>query len=497
MSDMSATTLFDRFTASFGDADPLAALRDGLVGKDAVVQGPFGPKPMLYCDYTASGRALWQVERFVLEEVLPWYANSHTEASHCGARMTAMRRAAREVVARACGAGPEHAVIFCGSGATAGINRLVHLLGVSDAVSRGQRPLVLIGPYEHHSNILPWRESGAEVRILPEDPEGGPDRGALAEALTGAAPADGVRADGAGRLVIGAFSAASNVTGARTDVAAVTRQLRDAGAKVVWDYAAGGPYLPIAMTPEPGAEIDAIVTSPHKFAGGPASSGLLIVREDAVVTRRPSWPGGGTVKFVSHDGHDYSDALEAREEAGTPNVVGDIRTALAFCVKAAAGLERIAARGAVLRDRALAAFHDAPQIELLGEPGGDSLPILSFRVRDGDGRLVHHQFVTRLLSDLHGVQVRGGCACAGPYALDLLGIDAPEAEWMRQAILQGREDEKPGFVRMNLSYLLTDAEAARAIDAVLDVARRAPDLAAQYEVDADSAIFRPKPTLAA
>jgi len=482
MFDSSPITLFERFQASLGGADALETLRGGLIGKDARLPGPFGPKPVLYCDYTASGRALMQAERFVLEEVLPWYANSHTEASHCGARMTAMRRAARQIVARSCGAGSDHAVIFAGSGATAGINRLVHLFGIAAATARGERPLVLIGPYEHHSNILPWRESGAEVRQLPEAASGGPDLAALDKALAGAA----------GRLVVGAFSAASNVTGARTDVAAVTRRLRAAGAKSVWDYAAGGPYMPIAMDPAEGAEIDAIVLSPHKFVGGPASSGVLIVRHDAVVTERPSLPGGGTVKFVSPDGHDYSDCLEAREEAGTPNVIGDIRTALAFLIKEAAGLERIAARGASLRDRALAAFAAEPRIELLGQPGGDSLPILAFRIRDNDGRLVHHQFVTRLLSDLHGVQVRGGCACAGPYVHDLLGIDREASERMRGAILSGHETEKPGFVRMNLSYLLTDEEAGLAIDAVLDVAERAPLLLSSYEVDRACAIFRPK-----
>lgn len=488
MSHPAHTPPFDRFVATLAGPDPVARLREGLIGKDAEVPGPFGPKPLLYCDYTASGRALRPVEHFVMEEVLPWYANSHTEASHCGARMTAMRRAARSIVADACGAGPEHAVIFGGSGATAGLNRLVHLFGVADAAARGARPLVLIGPYEHHSNILPWRESGAEVILLPEDARGGPCRETLGATL------DAAR----GRLVVAAFSAASNVTGLLTDVAEVTRTLRAAGAKVVWDYAAGGPYLPIAMTPAPGAEIDAIVTSPHKFVGGPASSGVLIVRRDAVVTDRPSWPGGGTVTFVSPGGHDYSDALEAREEGGTPNVIGDIRAALAFLVKDAAGAGRIAARGAVLRRRARAAFAEEPRIELLGPEGGaDSLPILSFRVRDGAGGLVHHQFVTRLLSDLHGVQVRGGCACAGPYVHDLLGIGPEASERIRTAILDRNEAEKPGFVRMNLSYLLTDETAERAIGAVIDVARRAPELRAQYDMDPATAIFRPKCSAAA
>jgi selenocysteine lyase/cysteine desulfurase len=179
MSDSYPITIFDRFRAALAGEDPLCVLREGLIGKSSVVDGPFGPKPILYCDYTASGRALRQLEDIILEDVLPFYANSHTEASYCGARMTAMRRSARQVVAHACGAGPDHAVIFSGSGATAGLNRLVHLLGVSRAVSRGEDPLVLIGPYEHHSNILPWRESGASVERLPEGANGGPDLSAL------------------------------------------------------------------------------------------------------------------------------------------------------------------------------------------------------------------------------------------------------------------------------------------------------------------------------
>lgn len=483
MSDPAPLTALDRFQAGLSADDPLAALREGLIGKGAMVPGPFGPHPMLYCDYTASGRALRQVETFVMDEVLPWYANSHTEASYCGAKMTALRREARALVAQAVGAGPEHAVVFCGAGATAGLNRLPHLLGVAEAVRNGQRPLILLGPYEHHSNILPWRESGAEVMILPEDEaSGGPDADALEAAL----------AHGAGRLIVAAFSAASNVTGICADVAGLSRRLRAAGARVVWDYAAGGPYLPIAMTPAPGAEIDAIVMSPHKCLGGPGASGLLVIRRDAVASDRPTWPGGGTVAFVSPEGHEYATAIEAREEAGTPNVIGDLRAALALMVKAAVGTGTIAARGAALRDRALAVWSREPRIEILGNACTGSLPIVSFRVRDGRGGLVHHQLVTRMLSDLHGVQARGGCACAGPYVHNLLGIDAEASAAILAAIRAGLETDKPGFVRLNLSYLLTDAEADQVIAAVADTARRAADLAASYDVDAARAIFRPR-----
>ena len=374
-------------------------------------------------------------------------------------------------------------MIFAGSGATAGINRLVTLLGVTQAVRDGLRPAIFIGPYEHHSNILPWRESGAEVVEIPEAATGGPDLAALETALDAHKDAP---------LKIGAFSAASNVTGIVTDPAPLTRLLKRRGAKVVLDYAGGGPYLPIDMR----CGADAVVVSPHKFPGGPGASGVLIVRREAATADRPSWPGGGTVAFVSPWSHDYAAALEAREEAGTPNVVGDIRAALAFLVKEAAGEARIAAREAELCARALEAFRAHPRIDLLGSAAANDgrahrLPIFSFRVRDGAGGHVHQQLFTRMLSDVHGVQARGGCACAGPYAHRLLGIDRTESEALRAAIRSGRETEKPGWTRLNFSYLMDDATADFAIAAVLDLADRAPDLAPLYACDEATARFRP------
>lgn len=461
--------------------DTVAALQAGLVGQNARIEGPFGTKSLVYADYVASGRALMQIERFILEEVLPYYANSHTEASFCGGFMTRLRREARAAIGSCCGATREHAVIFAGSGATAGLNRLVKLLGVTDAVAAGKRARVIIGPYEHHSNILPWRESGAEMVEIAECADGGPDLAALDVAL--AVPAD---------LTVCAFSAASNVTGIITDVASVTRRIKAAGARAVWDYAGAGPYLPIAMTPAEGVEIDALVVSPHKFIGGPGASGVLIVRRDAVVTVKPSWPGGGTVKFVSPTGHDYSDNIEAREEAGTPNVVGDIRAALAFLVKDALGAEAMQARNAELARRAMAAWRGVDRLELLGSLDAQRLPIFSFRVRDGKGGHVHQQLVTRMLSDRFGIQARGGCACAGPYVHRLLGIGEEESEQMRAAIKAGEEMKKPGFIRLNFSVLLSEEKVKFILDSVARIAADAVQYVPQYDFDASRAIFFPR-----
>lgn len=472
---------FTRFQETLSSGDTLEYLRAGLIGHDVVINGPFGPKRMVYADYVASGRALRQIEDCVMNEFLPLYANSHTEASHVGSTMTTLRREAREIVRRSCGASDAHAVIFSGSGATHGINRLVHLFGLPELVKSNQRPVVLIGPYEHHSNILPWRESGAEVIEIPEGKAPGPCIKILEETLQ----------THAGRPIIASFSAASNITGILTDIAQITRLCKTAGARVVWDYAGGAPYLPIQMTPAPGVEIDAVTLSTHKFVGGPQASGVLLVRKDATRTEKPTLPGGGTVRFVSPSDHDYSGSIEAREEAGTPNVIGDLRTALCFLVKDAIGADTIAKRNAKACAAALSQWGPVSEIEILGQTDCARLPIFSFRIRDGQGGYVHQQLVTRMLSDIYGIQARGGCACAGPYVHRLLGIDDETSATMRASILAGDEIAKPGFVRLNFSYLADDADVDYIIQSVAELARTAQSHVAHYVADTATAIFRP------
>ena len=465
--------LLKRFRAALDCDEPVAAIAAGLIGQDVVFDGLFSSMPMVYADYVASGRPLRQVEEFISEHVLPCYANPHTEGSFCGGYSTRLRCEARQTIASLCGADERHAVIFGGAGATSALNRIVGLLGAAGPAARrsgvlpglaalfgargGSRPRVVIGPYEHHSNILPWRESGAEVIEIGESQAGGPDLEQLSAVL-----ADSKRVP----RVICAFSAASNITGIMTDVAAVTRIAKRAGALMVWDYAGGAPYLPIAMSPERGVEIDAVAISPHKFVGGPGASGVLIVRRDAVVSRRPQVSGGGTVKFVSSSVHDYLDRIEEREEAGTPNYLGDVRAALAFLVKDAIGWDHIRWRNAELARRAIAAWKCVERLELLGSLEAPRLPIFSFLVRDPRGGYVHPQLVTRILSDRFGIQARGGCACAGPYAHRLLHIDPAASARLRREILAGHEENKPGFTRVNLSVLMPENEVRFILESV-------------------------------
>ncbi|MDF0596264.1 aminotransferase class V-fold PLP-dependent enzyme [Psychromarinibacter halotolerans] len=472
-----------RFLKSVADhPDPIPDLRAGVIGDGVLFDAGFGPQSLLYADYTASGRALRQVESFMAEQVLPFYANTHTEASFCGGVMTRLREAGRAEVARLTGAGPDCHVIFTGSGATGGLNRIVAGLDLAARAARGERVAVLTGPYEHHSNILPWRESGVEVIEIPEAATGGPDMAALQDALARVAGYD---------LVIGTFAAASNVTGILTDTDAVTRVLKAAGAVAVWDYAAAAPYIPIDMSSGDAAK-DAIVFSPHKFPGGPGATGILVLRDGIGWRETPTAPGGGSVRFVSPWDHLYSTRIEAREEAGTPNVVGDIRAALALLVKDAVGCDRIAERDEAFRLRALEAWSKVPEIEILGQrAGARALPVFSFRVRDGKGGLVHHQLFTRMLSDMYGIQVRGGCACAGPYAHRLLDLDQPASQAVTAQLDAGCELDRPGWVRLNFSYLFSDEQADRVIAAVAELARTASSVAERYVGDPATARFAP------
>ncbi|MCQ0970199.1 aminotransferase class V-fold PLP-dependent enzyme [Paracoccus sp. TK19116] len=471
--------LLDEFRPYLISDDLAADLRAGLIGEGAKIDGPFGRRPLIYADYVASGRCLDQIEDFVRRDILPFYANTHTQASYCGEFMTRLREDARALIGRLVNAGAGTSVVFTGSGSTSGINRIVGLLDLAGSLRRGEPVVVLIGPYEHHSNILPWRETGAAVIEIAEAAAGGVDLNDLRRRLAEAGDA----------RVIGAFSAASNVTGILTDTDAVTRVLRQHGALSIWDYGCAGPYSAMDMRPGTDAQKDAIVFSAHKFPGGPGASGVAIIRDDITRRKTPTLPGGGTVSFVSPWGHDYAAALSAREEGGTPNVIGDIRVALAMIVKDALGQDWLDARQAELRARALAVWSRNDRIMLLGNMDAPALPIFSFQIRDGRGGLVHHQFFTRLLSDLTGIQARGGCACAGPYGHRLLGLDREGSDRIVEKLAQGEETAKPGWVRLNLSALMSDEKVDHIIDAVDDLARRATEYEGHYRVDPKTARF--------
>jgi selenocysteine lyase/cysteine desulfurase len=376
-------------------------IRASVIGDDAVIDGPFGPRRIVYADATASGRSLSLVEDFIRAQVLPTYANTHTEGSATGRRTTALREEARGVIARAVNAGEHDAVIFCGSGATGAIDKLIRIL----ALDRSRRPVVFVGPYEHHSNELPWRESAADVVTIHEDADGRVDLEHLEHEL---------RRHADRPLKVGSFSAASNVTGILTDVDRVTTLLHRHGALSCWDYAAGGPYLPIDMNPPgPLAHKDAVFISPHKFVGGPGTPGVLVAKRALLRNRVPAVPGGGTILFVSPTAQSYHPDPEIREEGGTPAIVESVRAGLAFAIKEAVGTEEIRRREHDLARRALRSWSANPRIAILGNPDPERLAILSLGLRYPRGML-HASFAVAVLSDLFGIQAEAAASVPGP-----------------------------------------------------------------------------------
>jgi len=464
----------------------LERIRAGIIGEGAVLDGPYGPRRITYADYTASGRSLDFVEDAIREHVLPRYANTHTESSGTGLATGRLREEARQIIHEAVGGTEDDLVIFCGSGATTAVNKLIGILELRLPAGHpgpARRPVVFVGPYEHHSNELPWRESIADVVPIGADRDGHIDLDELAASLDRYADRP---------LRIGSFSAASNVTGILSNADRVAAILHARGALSFWDYAAAGPYVPIRVresAPGAGDHKDAVFLSPHKFVGGPQTPGVLVVRRELVRNAVPTVPGGGTVAFVDPTSHRYLDDPVAREEGGTPAIVESIRAGLVFALKEAVGTDVIQASEERLWKRALSRWSANPDIQLLGNPEARRLSIVSLRIRRGD-RWLHHNFVVAVLNDLFGIQARGGCSCAGPYGHRLLAIDTTHSHRFQDEIRQGCEGIKPGWTRINFNYFISDTVADYLIDAVDLIARHGHRLLGDYRFDPHTGLWR-------
>lgn len=478
--------------------DLVSRIRESVIGRDTAVDTPYGRRRVTYSDYTASGRSLSFIEDYIREQVLPLYANTHTETSGTGLQTTRFREEAREIIRECCGANrAEHVVIFAGTGMTGAIDRLITILGIrlpsalddrfhlSDQIPLEERPVVFVGPYEHHSNELPWRESIADVIEIKEDADGQIDLEDLETNLVAYQQRP---------MKIGSFSAASNVTGIISDTTKISSLLHRHGALSFWDFAASAPYVGIEMRSAGDGQLDykdAIFLSPHKLIGGPGTPGVLIVRRALVQNAVPAVPGGGTVAYVSPDHHRYLEDPEHREEGGTPEIIGAIRAGLAFKLKDEVGVEMIRALEHGFIRRAIESWSANPRIQILGNPAADRLSIVSFVVRHED-RVLHHNFVVALLNDLFGVQARGGCSCAGPYGHRLLGIDLATSSRFEKLISEGCEVIKPGWVRVNFNYFIPEEEFDYIIAAVHLVADQGWRLLGDYRYEIGTGIWRHK-----
>ncbi|QFU77382.1 aminotransferase class V-fold PLP-dependent enzyme [Halioglobus maricola] len=465
-------------------------IRAGVIGSRQPMQTAFGIRPLIYADYTASGRGLNFIEDYIREQVLPWYANTHTETSFTGAQTTALREQARQQVRSAVNGGENDKVIFCGPGATAAINKMIDMLNMrlpadlneryalEQHIPAEERPVVFIGPYEHHSNELPWRESIADVVSIPLNDRGQINLDALEEELCAYASRP---------LKIGSFSAGSNVTGIKSNTEAVTALLKNHGALAFWDYAAAAPYVGIDMQGE--LPIDAVFISPHKFVGGPGTPGVLVVKKSVLTNSVPAVVGGGTVMYVTPEDHLFIADHERREEGGTPAIVESIRAGLVFKLQQEVGTDEIERREHDYVQRAIERFSRRPEIEILGNCEAPRLSIMSLRIKHGE-RDLHYGFVVSLLNDLFGIQVRGGCSCAGPYGHSLLGMDMDYSRAIEKEIQGGAMVLRPGWVRLNFNYFIDEAEFNYLLSAIELVAEHGWRLLPYYQFDAAGGVWR-------
>ncbi len=428
--------------------------REKIIGIDTEYESPYGRKRIIYGDWIASGRLYGPIEKKLTDDFGPFVANTHTEASETGTRMTNSYRHAHQLIKQHVNAGPNDIIITAGFGMTAVVNKLQRILGLKgcgklagkDCIQETDKPVIFITHMEHHSNQTSWYETNSEVVMIK------PDRNLLIDLDDLRRKLEKYKDR---EFKIGTFTACSNVTGIQTPYYEMARIMHEYGGLCFVDFAASAPYVDINMHPDdPSMKLDAIYLSPHKFLGGPGSSGVLIFDKSMYRAEVPDNPGGGTVDWTNPWGnYKYVDDIEVREDGGTPGFLQAIRAALAFELKKQMGVEKMINREHELVKLAFGGLDKIEGIHILADNVRERLGVISFYHES-----IHFNLIVRLLSDRFGIQVRGGCVCAGTYGHFLLEVSYERSRQITEKINHGDLSEKPGWVRWSLHPTTADQE---------------------------------------
>lgn len=453
--------------------------RRNIVGIDASFRSPFGVQEILYADWIASGRLYKPIEDRITGVFGPYVGNTHTETSYTGSHTTHCYHLAQKKIKQHVNAGPNDVIITAGSGMTTVVNKLQRILGLKGCgklINRNclrdmEKPVVFITHMEHHSNHTSWYETIADVVLVEPDKDLLVDPGSLREQLEKYSDR---------KFKIGAFTACSNVTGIATPYHKLAGIMHEHGGVCFVDFAASAPYADINMHPDdPMEKLDAIYFSPHKFLGGPGSSGVLIFDTSLYNNEIPDDSGGGTVDWTNPWGkYKYVDDIEAREDGGTPGFMQAIRTALAIELKNSMDTQLIRQREDEIVDQMFGVLRKIEGIRILADNVEDRLAVFSFYHPD-----IHYNLFVKLLNDKYGIQVRGGCACAGTYGHFLLEVSHEKSREITDMINHGDLSTKPGWVRISLHPTTTGTEIKYIGEAIRDIVNNIDALSAGYKYE--------------
>jgi selenocysteine lyase/cysteine desulfurase len=453
--------------------------RQNIIGTNASFVSPYGLKRILYCDWIASGRLYKPIEDAIANKFGPFVANTHTETSATGVYMTKSYAKAREIIKEHVNANQDDVLISFGSGMTAVVNKLQRIMGLKlpeqfqDVlhIPENDKPIVFVSHMEHHSNHTSWLETICDVEIIEPNAQGNLDLNNLHDLI--------VKYKNR-KTKIAAISACSNVTGIITPYYQVAEIMHQHDGLVFVDFACSAPYVNIDMHPANELQaLDAIYFSPHKFLGGPGSNGILVFNKKLYNNNVPDSPGGGTVKWTNawHE-RSYIADIEAREDGGTPAFLQTIRVALAIKVKNEMGVHNITKRDEEILQTVLPKLTAHPNIKVMGSGDHERVGVVSFYIEQ-----MHYNLTVRLLNDLYGIQVRGGCFCAGTYGHYLIGISIEDSHAITDEIERGMLCSKPGWVRLSLHPTLTSEEVQFVTQSILHLADHWKDYAKDYDYD--------------